>query len=284
MVPYQIASDIKLHSAINIKILDAKRLEFSDVHELSALAYRSETLYALSDNKGILYIFQCKIDNNTIQELTLRERYFLQNKKGQRFKRKKRDAEGMTLYKEGLLISFERKNRVLYCSRKGVKIKKIALNSTLQRNDNYQSPNKGLESVAYSADYGVVTIPELPLKNTQGKYHTLYAKKKTWKFQAQGAVTDIAFMDDTNLLVLLREYSYFTNRHITSLLRVNLEQCNEKRICKSSLLAKLDSKKGWNIDNFEGVTKVSKNRFLMVSDDNDSVFQKTLLVLFEIMN
>ena len=283
ILPYKITPNTKLDTSIQIKILDAKRLDFPNVHELSALAYKHENLYALSD-KGILYLFECQIKNDKIQKLTLREQYVLKNKKLQRFKRKKRDAEGLALYKNGFLISFERKNRVLYCSRKGVKMKKIPLNSVLEENQNYQSPNKGLESVAYSKQYGVITIPEFPLKDQNSQYHTLYAKHNIWKFQAKGAVTDIEFIDRTHLLILLREYSYLSNRHITSLVKVNLEQCNEKRLCKSVLLAKLDSAKGWNIDNFEGLTKVGNNRFLMVSDDNDSMFQKTLLVLFEIRN
>jgi hypothetical protein len=45
----------------------------------------------------------------------------------------------------------------------------------------------------------------------------------------------------------------------------------------------MDSQKGWHIDNFEGLTKVGKNLYLMVSDDNESIFQKTLFVLFELI-
>jgi hypothetical protein len=70
---------------------------------------------------------------------------------------------------------------------------------------------------------------------------------------------------------------------VTSLVSVNLKKC-KKGICKSKLLAKLDSFKGWHIDNFEGLTKVDKNRYLMVSDDNGNFFQKTLLVFFEVID
>ena len=40
--------------------------------------------------------------------------------------------------------------------------------------------------------------------------------------------------------------------------------------------------KGWMIDNFEGLTRVAPHRYLMVSDDNDNFFQKTLLIYFEV--
>ncbi|QOP46287.1 esterase-like activity of phytase family protein [Sulfurimonas paralvinellae] len=283
MTAYTITPAKQQATQNSIKILDAKELQFPNVHEFSGLVYKDNMLYALSD-QGSLYLFDIIVQNDRIQKLTLREHYLLRNKKSEPFKKKKRDSEGITFYKDGFLISFERKNRVLFCSRRGKKIKKMKLNALLEDNEKYQSPNKGLESVAYSQKYGIITIPELPLKDKNSKYHTLYAKDELWKFHAQGAVTDIAFIDSDNLLILLREYSYLTNRHITSLVKVNLANCNEKRVCQRELIAKLDSDAGWHIDNFEGVTKVGKNRFLMVSDDNDSMFQKTLLVLFEIMN
>jgi len=280
---YTITPSKKTDTKNHIKILDAKELHFSNVHELSGLAYKDKQLYALSD-QGSLYLFNITLQGDRIQELSLREHYILKNKKAEPFKRKKRDSEGIAFYKDNFLISFERKNRVLYCSRKGRKIKKMKLNTLLEKNENYESPNKGLESVAYSKKYGLITIPELPLKNQKSNYHTLYAQHQIWKFQAEGAVTDIEFINAEHLLILLREYSYLTNQHVTSLVEVDLKNCNQQRVCRSELLAKLDSNAGWHIDNFEGLTKVGKNKFLMISDDNDSMFQKTLLVLFEIMN
>ena len=281
-------TEYKITSADNnqymyIKILDTKLLRFSGVSELSGLSYRDKKLYALSD-KGILYQFLLDIKHDKIQTLQLQHEYKLRNTKLQRFKRKKRDSEGLASYRSGFLISFERQERVLYCSRKGIKIRKMKLNPLLENRKNYQSANKGLESVTYSPKYGLITAPELPLKNQDSKYHTLYAKNRVWRFQAEGAVTDITFLDKDSVIVLLREYSYLTQHRVTSLVEVNLQKCNKQDICKERVLAKLDSADGWHIDNFEGLTKVGKNRFLMVSDDNDSIFQKTLLVLFEIMN
>ena len=212
------------------------------------------------------------------------KRYPLRNKNHQKFEKKKHDSEGLCLYKDGCLISFERKNRILYCSRKGQKIKSISLPKPLQNNNLYLSKNKGLESVAYSKKYGIITAPELPLKNSSQEYHTLYSKEQVWKFSAQGAITDICFIDRDRVLVLLREFSYFTQRRISSLIIVNLKEKDENAYAKTELLIRMDSYKDWRIDNFEGVTKVGKNRFLLVSDDNDSFFQKTLLVLFEIKN
>ena len=90
-------------------------------------------------------------------------------------------------------------------------------------------------------------------------------------------------MKSDRVLVLLREFNKFSRKRVTTLCEVNLNKC-KRGICQSEILARLDSSDGWHLDNFEGLTKVGKNRYLMISDDNGSFLQKTLLVLFEIVN
>jgi len=262
---------------MHINILDSKELKFEaldgiEVTELSALAYKDSTLYALSD-KGYLYHFEIGIKKSKIKKLSLKKAFKLKNKSGKKLKKKKRDSEGLVFLGDNLLISFERKHRVELFSLNAAKIKKIKINKSLRDSENYESKNKGLEAVAYSKKYGVITAPELPLKNEDKEYHTLYAKDKTWKFKAEGSITALEFMDRERILVLLREFNC----------EVNLNNC-KKSVCKSKVLARLDSSDGWSIDNFEGLTKVDENKYLMMSDDNGSFFQKTLLVLFEIVD
>jgi len=48
-------------------------------------------------------------------------------------------------------------------------------------------------------------------------------------------------------------------------------------------LAKMNSHKGWDVDNFEGLSRVGKNRYVMISDVNDNFYQKTLLIYFEVL-
>ena len=47
-------------------------------------------------------------------------------------------------------------------------------------------------------------------------------------------------------------------------------------------IAVFDSSEGWNVDNFEGLTRHQGRRFFMVSDDNGKAIQRTLLVYFEV--
>jgi len=61
------------NSFMNINILDSKELVFNDfngieISELSALAYKDNILYALSD-RGYLYKFKLKIKNKKIISL-----------------------------------------------------------------------------------------------------------------------------------------------------------------------------------------------------------------------
>jgi len=287
IVNYKITPNNSLHvENQKIRILDSKFLDFknkSDVpfHEISDLAYKNNLLYFVSD-EGYLYKFFLLIKDNKIKKLHYLNAFTLKNKKMHKLKKKKTDSEGLAFYKDNLLISFERKHRISLYSKKAVKIKKVKIHEDLRNRDNYASKNKGLEAVAFNNKYGVITAPELPLKNKNNQYHRLYTRDKVFAFKADGSIVGLEFINKDDILVLLRQFNYITRRRVASLIKVQLNHCNTKRVCTSQVMAKLDSKDGWHLDNFEGLTKVDKNKYLMVSDDNDNFLQKTLLVLFEI--
>lgn len=265
-----------------VTILDSKRLSFGNlpvkISELSGLAYKNEYLYAVSD-RGYLALFRLRLEHDKIKKLTFVHKYKLRKKDS---KIHHHDSEGLALKGNDLLISFEGKERVNLFTTQGVKIKKMPINTTLQKQKLYESKNKGLEGVAYNKKYGIITAPEEPLTNVNKKYHRLYSRTHIYKFEAFGSITGLEFIDKDNILVLLRRFNFFPPSRYSALVKVDLSSCDKNHLCKSEKLAAFDSNKGWNIDNFEGVTKVEKNRFLMVSDNNNNIFQKTLLVLFEI--
>ncbi len=278
MIDYEIKpSTSSSNTFMKVKILDSKELKFSnsDVSELSAIAYKNNKLYALGD-KGFLYHFDIKIQNSKIQNLHLDKLFRLKNKKAKKLKKSKRDSEGIALVGNNILISFEKKPRVTLFSQDGIKIQDKKINKALRDIKNYKSENKALEALAYNEKYGILTAPELPLNGEDKTNHTLYAKKKTWKFKALGSLTSLEFMSKNKVMILQRKFNSFTRHRVITISQLNLKT-NEYQI-----LAKFDTKDGWNIDNFEGLTKVSKKQYLMISDDNDSFLQKTLLVLFEV--
>ena len=270
-----------------IRILDAKTLSFKPMDEMvfsdiSALAYdKRRGLFALS-NKGYLFRLDLEIAQKKITRLELKEARALKTKKGKALKKKKRDAEGMVLSEAGLIISFERKPKVSLYDFKGKKIKNYPLAQELQDIENYTRANKALESVAMHPLFGIITAPEAPLKATDSNFHTIYSLQKRWRFKASGEITAIELMPDNNLLVLERDYNVFRG-HSIWLSRVDIMGC-ETETCPSENLAALKRSDGWKLDNFEGLTRIKDDMYLMISDDNGNFLQKCIIVLFEINN
>jgi len=263
--------------------LDVKEVSFEPFNEISfsgisALAYsKDKGLYALSD-RGYLFHLDLLLKNKKIHTLEIDEAWVLKNKKNKALKHN--DAEGMALSKEGLIISFERISRVSLFDFQGKKIKNFKIPPVLKDIKNYQKRNRALEAVTWDAKFGIITVPEGALKHEDKNYHTLYSLKKRWKFKADARVTAIEIMPDKKLLVLERGFSYLQG-HSIILSKVDIRNCADE-ICSKEVLASLKSTEGWNLDNFEGLTRLYDNVYLMISDDNASFMQKTLLVLFEV--
>jgi len=279
-----------------IRILDQKVLYYTQINglkfsEISDLAYqRSEnTLYMLSD-EGVLYLFYAKFGDK-IEMMRPITAARLTKKGGKKFKKWRKDSEGMALDgRGGLLISFEGKPKIGWFHKNsakiGQRIKKYALPSILRDPKHYRSRNKSLEALAWHPKYGVLTVSEWPLKRHDKKKQTLYALNgKRWHFKAEpesrSAVSAIEVTDDGNLLVLERSYTGLLDPFVVTLKKVYLDRC-QKGWCPTKILAKLNSHRGWNVDNFEGLAKVGRHRYVMISDDNDNFFQQTLLIYFEV--
>ncbi|BDY12516.1 esterase-like activity of phytase family protein [Hydrogenimonas cancrithermarum] len=271
-----------------VEILDAKAIRFSPKNGIpftgvSDLAYDSETktLYAISD-EGYLYVMKLRIGNGKIEHVALLKRHRLKDESGRPLHGKKwRDAEGLALTPKGLAVSFERKPRIVLYTPRGGYMEKVKISKILQKKSHYRGKNSMLEGVARHPVYGIVTAPERPLEKQDAAFHTIYAKMRRWRFPATAALTAIEVMPNGDFLVLERSYDWLTRRRRTILSRVHSRSC-EQKVCRTERLADLDSEQGWHLDNFEGLTHVEANRYLMISDDNGNPFQKTVLVLFEI--
>jgi len=291
-----IAPDPGISTFGKVTLLDQKQLMYANINkvkfsEISDLAYDKHTqlLYMISD-EGRLFSFKAHFSDK-IDTLEPVDAVKLRKKNARKFKKWRRDSEGMTLDGKGrLLISFEGKAKIAWFhknSRKqGQMIRKYSLPRELRSGRNYRSKNKSLEALAWHPYFGILTAPEWPLKKYNKKRHTVYSLAgKTWHFnaepEAKSAISAIEVMDDGNLLVLERSFTGYLNPFVVTLKKVFLKQC-KKGLCRSEVLLKMDSHKGWAVDNFEGLTRVGKNRYLMVSDDNDNFFQKTLLIYFEV--
>jgi len=279
-----------------VTFLDQKQLMYNHIDgvkfsEISDLAYDSKTkkLFMVSD-EGKLFIFKAAFAEK-ISQLEPIDAIELRKKNGKKLKKWRRDSEGMTLDGEKrLLISFEGKAKIAWfhknSKKRGEQIKTYKLPKVLRNMDNYRTKNKALEALAWHPKYGIVTAAEWPLKRDNKKRQTIYALNgKQWHFRAEpegrSAISAIEVMDDGNFLVLERSFISYLDPFVVTLKKVYIDKCR-KGMCKTEVLLKMNSHQGWAVDNFEGLAKVGKDRYVMISDDNDNFFQKTLLIYFEV--
>jgi hypothetical protein len=282
---------------MGITILDQQKMtrhyfEGHSFSELSDLAYDSlhHRLYMISD-KGKLFLFHASFGEK-IERLQIEKGVMLHNRKGKVLKHWQRDSEGMTFDKKGhLYLSFEGEAKVAEVGVReayfGTLLRTLPLPSILRKTEAYRSPNKSLEALAWHPRYGLLTVAEWPLKRDHKKRQSIYALKggRVWHFRAEpearSAVVAMEVMDDGNLLIVERSYVSLLEPLVITLKKVFLWQ-QTRGYCRTKILAKMSTHKGWNIDNFEGLAKVGKHRYVMISDDNDYFFQSTLLLYFEV--
>lgn len=276
---------------MGIKILDSKVLTLDRIDglkfcEISDITYDKSKgiLYALSD-KGRLFKLSIMIENKKIKSLKALSGHALRNLDGKKLFGLYKDSEGLAMVGSSLLVSFERKPRLILYDDKIHPQKELPLPKLLRDIRHYRSTNYALEALTYDAEYGFITAPEYPLRSQKRGYHDIYTsggKLCTVKVaDMKQAITEMEMMPDGNLMLLLRKFSLSSFAFETTLLKVNLKEQKEG-ICQSDVLAWMSTKEGWHIDNFEGLTHLSDNIYLMVSDNNNNPFEKTILTLFEI--
>ena len=96
------------------------------------------------------------------------------------------------------------------------------------------------------------------------------------------ALVGLESMPGGDLLVLERRFASVFRPVIFSLRRMRLDPQAISGDAPITDIAHFDSSRGWAIDNFEAVARHEGSRYFMVSDDNESALQKTLLMYFEI--
>ena len=272
-----------------VTILEQTSLEYPKKNSvaffgISDIAYdkKSNKLYMIGD-RSTFYTLSARFDKQ-ITNL----KYLSAHKIRDSRNRGNYDSEGLTLNPKGeLLISFEGQAKIAKLSKSGKIMKAHKLPKKLRSKSNYQSKNKMLESIAYHPKYGILTASEYPLKKSKKDMQTIYSLNgQEWYFKMEkhpnSAITALEVMDDNNVLVLERAFNGLSNPMFISLKKVYLNKCNAKRECKSELLASFSSDDGYGYDNFEGLAKVGRNRYVMVSDNNGHDMLPTTLTYFKV--
>ena len=287
-------------SKINILssfLITSKSINSFPIVELSGLTWDADEqlLYAISD-EGLLYHLTLGIRDNKLKSVNIIAAMPLKDKQKKALKGKFSDAEGLSLIngnngKRGdsqLIISFENKPRITLFSPTGHFIKKVKTVEKLRKRKYFRGNNKALESVTSHPTYGILTAAERPLKANPIKQQTVYSSEgKEWHFASSkvknSSITAIEVISENKILILERAYNGLLSPVVISLRQLNIDKCNAANFCETESLARLDTSEGWILDNFEGLTHLRDNQYLMVSDNNKNPLQKTFLVLFEVL-
>lgn len=247
------------------------------VSELSALAWDQDEqlLYALSD-KGILFHFRIKVEKNKILSADVVYAVHLAPNEDSAASHWEFDTEGLALNNANngllgdteLIAASERTHHLIYLTPMGEILRKLDVFSPLDNSLGYQGVNKGLEAVAYHADHGVLTAPEVPLKGGPHWTHTIYANQGQWsflKYSKESRLKAIEVLPDGNLMVLertkLKPRPSF-KAYATSLQLINIRDCLPTKLCMAAKKAVLPMV----TDNLEGLTYINDRQFLMVND------------------
>ena len=300
-VPFSVSSDYATGDTfMNVRLqgtvrLMPERVNGLKLRELSGLAWDADAglLYAVSDD-GFLVHLRPEFHDGVLLRVYLEDAYSLLDHDGVAVKKKYADAEGLVARhtRNGidgdteLVISFEQKPRLVHYTPDGHYLGTTPLPQALRDSSRYAGRNKELEGLTELNDFGLITAPERPLKGADQSKIPLYSiSGHTWLYAPidaeHSALVGLETMPDGDLLVLERRFASVFRPVVFSLRRMHMEAPTPSAEPPVEDVARFDTS-AWTIDNFEGVAWHEGSNYFMVSDDNESVIQKTLLMYFEI--
>lgn len=264
---------------------------------LSDLAWDEDAglLYAISDIGGLFHLRPEFDSHGILIGVRVVAAYPLLDASGQPVRPPFDDAEGLAIRNGDnqtpgdteLLVSFEIRPRVVRYSPTGQWRGEEPLPALLSDLRNYRDINQALEAVTIDPRWGVLTGTEAPLRDDPAGRICLFASDgRFWSYplgSAPGsALVAMEALPDGGLLMLERAFVAPLRPLIISLRCTELPPMGGETPLPVADVAVLDSSQGWLLDNFEGLTRYRDRRFFIISDDNCSAWQTTLLVHFEL--
>lgn len=287
-----------------VRLLGALRLSSSEINGLrlcglSGLAWDEDAglLYAISDQGALFHLRPVFDDQGYLVGARAIAAYPLQDASGKPVRAPFDDSEGLSIRNgdnqiQGdteLLVSFEVKPRVVRYGPKGEWRGEESLPAVLRDIHNYRDGNQALEAVALDLRWGVLAGAETPLRNDpSGQIRIFTGSGRFWIYPLgnapSSALVAMEALPEGGLLTLERAFVAPLRPLVISLRRTELPVLGTTgALLKVTDIAVFDSAQGWLVDNFEGLTRHRDRRFFMVSDDNCSSWQTTLLVYFELL-
>ncbi|MGE0383744.1 MAG: esterase-like activity of phytase family protein [Gammaproteobacteria bacterium] len=275
-------------------LLASEPVDGFGLRQLSGLAWDADAglLYALSDDGYIAHL-KPRFDNGLLAGVEYRAAFALREADGNPVEGKAADSEALALRRREdgngneLLVSFEQRPRFVRFTPTGQWLGEVAIPRQYTIAANYRSTNDSLESVAVDPRHGIVLAPEQRLRDDPGPTIPIFTPDgRQWRYTPidpdHSAIVDMAPASDGALLVLERRYKSMFSPIIFAVRRLRLD-AEPGSTPPVEEIVRFDNGSDFRIDNFEGIARQEGNRYFMVSDDNRSAIQRTILVCFEIV-
>ncbi|REC93447.1 esterase-like activity of phytase family protein [Kushneria indalinina] len=254
---------------------------------LSELAYdpQGNLLYLLSDRARLYRARPHFDDRQQLSRLELLDSTPLQDQEEEPLEMPWADSESMVLI-EGdngepeLLIGFERRHRLQRFTPEGAPLGEAIVPSALEG----AQYNGSLEALVNHPAHGIIAGLEFASEGMADNESRLFdLDGHQWRWQRTGNDSGLTAMAPLGEDLLMLERDFKVGRPlIISLRRARITDGPHNSVIPGNTIARLPSDEGWRLDNFEGLTRIAPQRYLMVSDDNFSWLQRSLLGCFEV--
>lgn len=293
-LPGDVYQGVRLLGALR---LDKTKVDGFDLRELSGLAWDADAgvLIMLSDD-GYIAHTRPQFDNGILTGLEYLAAFPLTEPDGSPVRDKASDSEGLAIRNADngidgdteLLVSFEVFPRLHRYTVEGRFLEAIDMPAPLRDINNYDGDNKAVEAITLHPQYGLLMAPESRLRDDDSATLPLFdGSRALWRYtpvdSKHSAIVELEMAADGRLLVLERRYKSIFSPVIFSIRALRLPVPETPAAAPPVTdIARFASNGETRVDNFEGLARHEGDRYFMVSDDNESAIQKTLLLYLSI--
>lgn len=287
-VPIMAAAEQAVFSVdvLDTLILIEPRVDDLKVAELSGLAFdeRSGKLFAISD-RSRLFAFDLDLTDDRLTILEPVSGRDLVDAEGAEMRDLGFDGEDIAILEGDVLaIVSEVGPRISTFSQLGVWTGDRTVPEALVDPAAQRSENDGLESLTFHPVLGQLTAPEEPLEAQPRAIHTIYGEDgRTLAFDTSDigttSIKAMETMPDGRLMILERDVAE-DDSLITFLRLLDPATCPTDGLCETEVQQVVIP--GISDADFEGLTRVGEDLFLVVSDDKIGRDDRSVFALMRV--